>query len=97
MRFGKKGKLIPRLIGAFEILRKVDEVVYELTLPPRLLAVHPVFYVSMLCRYIPDKPHAISYDSVELALDLSYEEEPIVILDRQVRRLRTKDIPSVKV
>ena len=39
----------------------------------------------------------ISYDSVELGPDLTFEEEPIAILDRQVRRLRSKDIPSVKV
>ena len=97
MRFGKKGKLSPRFIGPFEILRRVGEVAYELALPPRLAAVHPVFHVSMLRRYIPDESHVISYDSVELSSDLSYEEEPVAILNREVRRLRSKEIPSVKV
>ena len=68
-----------------------------MALPPRLSSVHPVFHVSMLRRYIPDETHVISYDSVELGPDLTFEEEPIAILDRQVRRLRSKDIPSVKV
>ena len=97
MRFGKKGKLSPRFIGPFEILSRVGEVAYKLALPPSLSAVHPVFHVSMLRKYIPDESHVISLDSVELGPDLTFEEEPIAILDRQVRKLRTKEIASVKV
>ena len=51
MRFGKRGKLSPRYIGPFEVLKGVGEVVYELALPPGLSGVHPVFHVSMLKRY----------------------------------------------
>lgn len=97
VRFWKKGKLSSRFIDPFEILRKVGAVAYELALPPRLFVVHPIFHVSMLCRYIPDASHMISYDLVELGLDLAYEEEPIAISDRKDCMLRTKDIPSVKV
>ena len=97
MRFGKKGKLSPRFIGPFEILSQVGEVAYKLALPPSLLAVNPVFHVSMLRKYIPDESHVLSLDSVELGPDLAFEEEPIVILDRQIRKLRTKEIASVKV
>ena len=70
---------------------------YKLALPPSLSAVHPVFHVSMLPKYIPDKSHVLSLDYVELSLDLTFEEEPIAILDRHVRKLRTKEIASVKV
>ena len=66
MRFGKKGKLIPRFIGHFEILSRVGEVAYKLALTPSLSAVHPVFHVSMLQKYIPDESHVLSHDSVEL-------------------------------
>ena len=97
MRFGKKGKLIPRFIGPFEILSRVGEVAYKLALPPSLSAIHPVFHVSMLRKYISDESHVISLDSVELGPDLTFEEEPIAILDRQIRKLRTKEIASVKV
>ena len=54
MRFGKKDKLSLRFIGPFEILSRVGEVAYKLALPPSLSAVHPVFHVSMLRKYIPD-------------------------------------------
>ncbi|XP_069151917.1 uncharacterized protein [Solanum lycopersicum] len=97
MRFGKKGKLSPRFIGPFEILSRVGEVAYKLALPPSLSAVHPVFHVSMLRKYIPDESHVLSLDSVELGQDFTFEEEPIAILDRQIRKLRTKEIASVKV
>ena len=97
MRFGKMGKLSPRFIGPYEILSRVGEVSYKLALPPSLSAVHPVFHVSMLRKYISDESHVISLDSVELGPDLTYEKEPIDILDRHLRKLRTKEIASVKV
>ena len=97
MRFGKKGKLSLRFIGPFEILSRVGEVAYKLALPPSLSVVHPVFHVSMLRKYIPDESHVLSLDSVELGPNLTFEEEPIAILDRQIRKLRTKEIASVKV
>ena len=48
MRFGKRGKLSPRYIGPFEVLKRVGEVAYELALPPGLSGVQPIFHVSML-------------------------------------------------
>ena len=96
MRFGKKGKFNPRFIGPFEILSRVGEVAYKLALPPSLSAVHPIFHVSMLRKYISDESHVLSLESVELGPDLTFEEEPIAILDRKIRKLRTKEIASVK-
>ena len=90
--FGKKGKPSRRFIGPFEILSRVGEMAYKLALPPSLSTVHPVFHASMLQKYIPDESHVISLDYVELGPRLKFEEEPIVILDTHVGKLRTKEI-----
>ena len=97
MRLGKKGKLAPRYIGPFEIQSRVGEVAYRLVLPPELSRIHPVFHLSMLRKYISDPSHVFQPQIVELSEDLTYEEYPVAIVDRQVRQLRTKDIPMVKV
>ena len=83
MQFGKRGKLSPRYIGPFEVLKRVGEVAYELALPPGLSGVHPVFNVSMLKKYHGDENYIIRWDSAVLDQNLSYEEEPAAILDRE--------------
>ncbi|XP_015161172.1 uncharacterized protein, partial [Solanum tuberosum] len=88
MRFGKEDKLSPRYIG---------EVAYELALPPSLSGVHSVFHISMLKKYHQGGAHVIQWDSVLLDQNLTFEEEPVTILDRQIRKLRSKEIASVKV
>ncbi|XP_070057880.1 uncharacterized protein [Nicotiana tomentosiformis] len=96
MRFGKKGKLSRRYIGPFEILKRIGEVAYRLVPPPNISAVHPVFHFSMLRKYHGDPSHVLDFSSVQLDKDQSYVEEPVAILDRQVRNLRSKNIASVK-
>lgn len=96
MRVEKRGKLSPRFIGPFEVLRRVGKVAYELALPPSLLGVHPLFHVSMLRRYHGDPSHVLDFSSVQLDKDLSYVEEPVDIWDKQVRNLRSKSIALVK-
>ena len=59
VRFGRQGELSPWYIGPFGVLRRVGEVAYELALPPSLSAVHPVFHVSMLRRYVPNTSHRL--------------------------------------
>ncbi|XP_070003051.1 uncharacterized protein [Nicotiana sylvestris] len=97
IRFGKKGKFSPRFIGPFEVLRRVGEVAYDLALPPNLLGVHPVFHVSMLRRYHTDFSHVLDFNTIQLDERLGYEEEPIAIVARQDRQLRSKRISTVKV
>ena len=97
MRFGKKGKLSPRFIGPYEVIEKVGPVAYRLALPPDLEKIHNVFHVSMLRRYRSDPSHVVSSETIELRPDLTYEEEPVKILAREVKELRNKKIPLVKV
>ncbi|XP_060182273.1 uncharacterized protein LOC132611931 [Lycium barbarum] len=97
MRFGKRGKLSPSYIWPFEILDCVDDVAYELTLLLGMAGIHPVFYVSMLKKYHADGTYIVRWDSVLPDENLTYEGEPIAMLDRQVRKLRSKEIASLKV
>ena len=97
MRFGRKGKLSPRFIGSYEVIEKVGPVAYRLALPQELEKIHNVFHVSMLRRYRPDPSHVVSSEIIELRPDLTYKEEPIEILAREVKELRNKRIPLVKV
>ena len=97
MRFGKKGKLSPRFIGPYEVIEKVGPVAYRLALPPEFEKIHNVFHVSILRRYRSDPSHVVSSETIELRPDLTYEEEPVEILAHEVKELRNKKIPLVKV
>ena len=50
MRFGKKGMLIPRYVGPFKILKRVDKMAYDLELPAELEVMPPVFHISLLYK-----------------------------------------------
>ncbi|WMV37886.1 hypothetical protein MTR67_031271 [Solanum verrucosum] len=97
MRFGKKGKLSPRYIGPYRKSKRIDNVAYELELPQELAAVHLVFHISMLKKCMDDQSLIIPTEDIDFKDSLSYEEIPVQILDRQVRKLRTKEVASVKV
>ncbi|WMV29900.1 hypothetical protein MTR67_023285 [Solanum verrucosum] len=84
IRLRRKGKLSSRFNDNFEILSCVAEVAYNLALPLSLSVVHLVFHVSMLRKYVSDESHVLSPDSVELGLDLSFEEDHIPMLDGHV-------------
>ena len=75
----------------------MGEVADELALPLGLSGVHPVFHVSMLKKYHGDGNYIIRCDSVLFDENLSYEEEPVASLGREVRKLRSKEIASIKV
>ena len=90
MRFGKKGKLAPRYIEPFEIRSRVGEVGYRLVLPPELLRIYSVFHMSMLRKYIANSSYVLQPQTVELSEDVTYEEYPVAIVDRQIRQLCTK-------
>jgi len=66
IRFRKMEMLNPRFIGPFRILSRVGEVAYTFALPLILSVVHPIFYVSMLWKYVSDESHVLSLDSIEL-------------------------------
>jgi hypothetical protein len=96
-RFKVRGKLAPRFIGPFKILKKRGEVAYQLELLPQLSDVHDVFHVSQLkkCLRVPEKQ--IPMEDLDAKEDLSYQEYPIRILKTSERVTRNKKIKMCKV
>ena len=75
----------------------MGEVAYKLALHVELASGHPVFHVSMLKKCLRDPTSILPVKGLGVDEDLSYEEVPVEILDRQIKRLRNKDIATVKV
>ncbi|CAN1752466.1 hypothetical protein LINPERHAP1_LOCUS4749 [Linum perenne] len=97
MRFGRKGKLAPRYIGPYEILAKSSLVSYVLELASELERIHSVFHVSRLKWYLVDPSHVMQPKEVDIEQDMTYEEKLVEIMDSEVRVLRNKQIPQIKV
>ncbi|XP_070009804.1 uncharacterized protein [Nicotiana sylvestris] len=97
MRFGKNGKLSPRYVRLYGIIQRIGQVAYKLELPPKMSLVHPVFHVSMLKKVVEDPFAIMPIEAIEVNKELSYEEILVAILDRQVLKLKNKEIASIKV
>jgi len=97
MWFTKKGKWNLRYVGPYRIIQRIGQVAYKLELPPEISLVHPVFHVSVLKKVFGDSSLIIPVETIEVNEELTYEEIPVTFLDRKVRKLRNKEIASVKV
>ncbi|GKB39193.1 hypothetical protein Tco_0884135 [Tanacetum coccineum] len=97
IRFGKQGKLAPRYIGPFEILRRIVPVAYRLRLPEELSGVHDTFHVSNLKKCLADASLHVPLDEIKVDKTLCFVEEPVEIMDREVKSLKRSKIALVKV
>ncbi|GJR52894.1 putative nucleotidyltransferase, ribonuclease H [Tanacetum coccineum] len=97
VRFGKRGKLNPRYVGPFKVLAKVGKVAYKLELPQELSRVHHTFHVSNLKKCHSDEPLAMPLEGVHVDDTLQFVEEPVEIMEREIKRLKRSRIPLVKV
>ncbi|GJT13246.1 putative reverse transcriptase domain-containing protein [Tanacetum coccineum] len=95
--FGRQGKLNLRYVGPFKVLEKVGSIAYKLELPKELSRVHNTFHVSDLKKFYADEPLAVLLDGLHFDEKRQFIEEPVEIMDREVKRLKRSRIPIIKV
>ncbi|GJX92705.1 hypothetical protein Tco_0347291 [Tanacetum coccineum] len=97
VRFGKRGKLNPRYVGPFKVLERVGSVACKLELPQELSKVHNTFHVSNLKKCYSNESLAVLLEGLHVDDKLHFVEEPVEIMDREVKQLKKRNIPIVKV
>ena len=85
------------IIGPFEILARIGPVAYKLRLPQELQNVHDTFHVSNLKKCLSDESLVIPLEEIQVNPNLNFVEEPVEIMDREIKRLKQSRIPIVKV
>ena len=95
VRFCKKGKLSLSYVEPKELFQKYFKVAYILRFPIELASVHLVFHVSMLKECIDDPKSILTVEGLGVKDNLSYEEVPVQILDRDVKKIRNKEVVFV--
>nr|GEX01024.1 putative reverse transcriptase domain-containing protein [Tanacetum cinerariifolium] len=97
VRFGNKEKLAARFVGPFEILERIGPMAYRLRLPKELSSVHDTFHVSNLKKCLADANFHMPLDEIRVDKTLRFVEEPLEIINREVKSLKHSKIPIVKV
>ncbi|GKB29600.1 putative reverse transcriptase domain-containing protein [Tanacetum coccineum] len=97
VRFGIRGNLSPHYIGPFRFLARVGTVAYTLELPEELKGIHSTFHVSNLKKCLAEGDIVVPMHDIQLDDKLHMIEEPVEIVDREIKRLKQSRIPIVKV
>nr|GEV58049.1 putative reverse transcriptase domain-containing protein [Tanacetum cinerariifolium] len=97
VRFGRKGKLASRHVGPFEILKRIGLVAYRLRLPEELNNVHDTFHVSNLKKCLANANLHVPLDEIEVDKILCFGEEPVDIMEREIKKLKRRKITLMKV
>nr|GFA07632.1 putative reverse transcriptase domain-containing protein [Tanacetum cinerariifolium] len=95
--FRKRENLSLRYTGSFKILARVDSIAYTLELPEELKGIYSTFHVLNLKKCLAECDVVISVDKIQLDDKLHMIEEPVEVVDREVKRLRQSRISIVKV
>ncbi|GJY33626.1 hypothetical protein Tco_0418095 [Tanacetum coccineum] len=97
VRFGRKRKLAPRFVEPFEIIEKVGPVAYRLDLLEELDGVHDTFHMSNLKKCLADPTLQVPLDEIRVDAKLNFVEEPVEILEREIKKLKRSSISIAKV
>ncbi|GKE87659.1 putative reverse transcriptase domain-containing protein, partial [Tanacetum coccineum] len=88
IRFEKRGNINLWYIGPFKILERIGPMAYKLKLPEELSTVHSTFHVSNLKKCLSDESLGIPMKELRLDEKLKFVEEPVEIMDREVKQLK---------
>ncbi|GJR42474.1 putative reverse transcriptase domain-containing protein [Tanacetum coccineum] len=94
VRFGKRGKLNPRFVRPFKVLEKVGAVAYKVELPQELSRVYNMFHISNLKKCYSDELLAVLLDGLHIDDKLHFIEEPVEIMDREVKRSIPEEVSA---
>ncbi|WVZ48906.1 hypothetical protein U9M48_000300, partial [Paspalum notatum var. saurae] len=97
-RFQVQGKLAPRYIGPYQVVKRVGAVAYRIQLPEEMSDIHLVFHVSQLrkCLRVPEE-EIVPVETIDLQKDLRYQEVPVKILDTVTKRTRNSEVRICRV
>ncbi|GJZ06918.1 putative reverse transcriptase domain-containing protein [Tanacetum coccineum] len=85
VRFGKRGKLNPRYVGPFKVIKRIRTVAYKLELPQQLSRVHSTFHMSNLMKCLSDESLVIPLEEICVDGKLHFVEEPVEVMDREIK------------
>ncbi|GJU40879.1 putative reverse transcriptase domain-containing protein [Tanacetum coccineum] len=97
VHFGKRGKLNPRYVCPFKVIERVRTVAYKLELPQQLSRFHNTFHVSNLKKCLSDESLVIPLEELRSDDKLHFVEEPVEVMDREIKQLKRSRIPIIKV
>ncbi|GKD99781.1 hypothetical protein Tco_1387765 [Tanacetum coccineum] len=97
VHFGKRGNLNPSYVGPFKVIERVRTVAYKLELPQQLSQVHNTFHVSNLKKCLSDESLVIPLEELLVDDKLHFVEEPVEVMDREIKQMKRSHIPIIKV
>ncbi|KAD5802299.1 hypothetical protein E3N88_13659 [Mikania micrantha] len=97
VRFEKQSKLASRYVGPFKIIERIGPVAYRLELPSELSNIHDVFHVCNLKKCLSDESQVLPIEEIRVKDNLQFVEEPVEVMDREVKKLKRSRIPIVKI